>query len=347
MPVRPLKGFKALITQHCVTGSMQNIYHFNGYPISEEMLLGLGAGVGFVYWHTKDTMPFLGGRGNVGRPNEEGLERCAGRHTGVNVKVWETSSPRKAETALIKLLRDGQPVLLYVDIGFLPYVDLPESYHFGGHVVVAAGYDAATKSVLIAERDGELYPVKLEDLAKARGSKFKPFPPNHRWLTFDFSEAHLPYPQDVRESIQQVIEQMLYPPLANLGVKGIATAAERVPKWIKTFSTEELREICFNTALMMSARGGTGGGLFRYMYGRFLIEAGKLIGDERLAEIGEGFHNLGDLWEDVAALFEQAAKAHDLRPLLRDAAVLLTMLAEMETATWEHVNTMLMATAAV
>jgi len=46
MNLQPFLGFKHFTTQHCVTGSMRHIYEFKGYPISEEMLLGLGAGWG-------------------------------------------------------------------------------------------------------------------------------------------------------------------------------------------------------------------------------------------------------------------------------------------------------------
>ena len=49
--LEPVKGFKTFKTDHCVTGSMRHIYEFNDYPISEDLLLGLGAGVGFIYWH--------------------------------------------------------------------------------------------------------------------------------------------------------------------------------------------------------------------------------------------------------------------------------------------------------
>ena len=63
MSVKPLAGIKALATHHCVTGSMRYIYEFNQHPISEEMLLGLGAGVGFIYWHTKGSMPRSSGDG--------------------------------------------------------------------------------------------------------------------------------------------------------------------------------------------------------------------------------------------------------------------------------------------
>jgi len=42
--MQPLPGFKHFTSHHCVTGSLRHIYEFYGYPISEEMLLGLGAG---------------------------------------------------------------------------------------------------------------------------------------------------------------------------------------------------------------------------------------------------------------------------------------------------------------
>ncbi len=50
-------------------------------------------------------------------------------------------------------------VLVYLDMGFLPYPEIPADYHFGGHAVVVAGYDPHTMRVLVADRDKELHPV--------------------------------------------------------------------------------------------------------------------------------------------------------------------------------------------
>ena len=59
MGPKPFPGFRSLETHHCMTGSMRHVYEHNGYPISEELLLGLGAGVGFVYWHVKGSPPMI------------------------------------------------------------------------------------------------------------------------------------------------------------------------------------------------------------------------------------------------------------------------------------------------
>ncbi len=152
--------------------------------------MGLGAGVGFIYWHTKGALPFLGGRANLERPGVEGLEKAVGRRTGVAVESFRTDSARKAEKTLLDMLTADQPVMLVLDMGYLPYFDFGgQEFHFGYHVVVACGYDHETQQVLVADRDKELHPLPMADLAKARGSKYQPFPPHHAWYTFEFDRA--------------------------------------------------------------------------------------------------------------------------------------------------------------
>jgi hypothetical protein len=59
----------ALDGYHCQTNSLAKIFHFNKHPLSEDMLLGLGAGMGFIYWKMKvpkfGDYIFIGGRGNT------------------------------------------------------------------------------------------------------------------------------------------------------------------------------------------------------------------------------------------------------------------------------------------
>jgi len=62
-------GCTALDGYHCVTSSLAEIFRFHGDPLSEEMLLGLGAGMGVIYWRMKlpgaPDYVFIGGRGNT------------------------------------------------------------------------------------------------------------------------------------------------------------------------------------------------------------------------------------------------------------------------------------------
>jgi hypothetical protein len=317
---------------------MRHIYQFNKYPITEDLLLGLGAGVGFVYWHMKGTVPFFGGRANVGRPGEEGLERTAGRRTGVRIEAHRTASARRAEAAVLDLLESGEPVMVQLDMGFLPYFRFPKEYHFGGHVVVLAGYDSDTRQAIVADRDGELHPVSLERLAKARGSHFKPFPPRNTWYTFDFSHKRSPTEGEVRQAIREVVTGMLRPPISNLGVKGIRTAAERIVKWPAIMTKNEVRNACFNVFVFIDAKGGSGGGIFRYMYGRFLKEAAAIADDERLSDLSEDMHAIGDEWQRVAETLEEAYRASNPSRLISEASRRITDIADRERTTWEQLR---------
>lgn len=333
----PFPGFRSLVTHHCVTGSMLHIFDFHGCTVSEEMLLGLGSGVGFIYWHQKGTDPFMGGRANFERAGEEGLEKTASRRLGVKQSSFYTTSVLKAEKALLELLQVAQPVMLQVDMGYLPYFDFGgQEYHFGYHVIVVGGYDAETKQVLIADRDRDLHPVSWDDLRNARASTFKPFPPRNRLYRYDFSGFHSPEPADVMLSFREAAAPMLEPPITNFGIQGIRKAAKRILKWPETMSARDLRRACFNCFIFIDATGGTGGGLFRYMYGRYLKEAAAITGRKELAAVGDEFRHIGDRWQEVAGIFKRAAERDDPAPQLREITGPLLEIAALEQAAWSR-----------
>jgi hypothetical protein len=265
----------------------------------------------------------------------EGLVKTAGRRTGVAVETYTTSSARKAEKTLLELLETGQPVMIQCDMGFLSYFDFGDAdFHFGWHVVVVCGYDAATNHVLIADRDAELHPVSMEDLEKARGSTYQPFPPKHKWYTFDFGQQRQSTPDEVRQAIAEQVQLMLEPPISNFGVKGIRKAAKMIPQWPNSLSEEELRMTLFNAHIFISAEGGSGGGIFRYMLSRFLREAADVTGQPRFDEIAAGFQRIGDGWEEVGRWCLQASEALDPASLLAECVAPLNELADREEESW-------------
>ena len=333
MTPNTLKGFKLLETDHCVTGSMRHIYAYHNHPISEEMLLGLGGGVGFMYWHMKGIDPFLGGRAK-GRSGQ-GFEQGAGSRTGVLVEEFSTSSVHKAEDSLMALLEDEQPVMVQVDMGFLPYFDFGGfDYHFGGHMIVVCGYDNKSNQVIVADRDKALHAISLEDLRKACGSKHKPFPPKHRWFTLDFTKKRLPSSEEVVAAIAEQTEAMLTPPIKNLGVKGIKKAAQMIPQWLDSADDVASRRGLFNNYIFIDATGGTGGGLFRYMFSRFLQEAADITGMQELGESSAAFQTIGDKWQALAKVFYQGSEEGDsptLRATIKEA---LMDISDLEASAW-------------
>lgn len=231
---------------HCQTNSLAKIYYYQGHSISEEMLLGLGSGMGFIYWKMKmgtDTYVFIGGRGN----NKHFFNEV-GNKTGVKIETISTASAKKAENDLLEKMNLKEPVMLFGDMGFLPWFDFPQDYHFGGHTFLICGYNWEG-SVLASDIDnkgnglkkGFYYPITLEQLSKARSSTYKPFPPKNIYLEFDFSQYHEPNTDDIYSAIQQTVKAQLDPPIKNLGVKGLRYTSREILNWPDLFSEYELR----------------------------------------------------------------------------------------------------------
>ncbi len=48
-----VQGLKRFGGNHCETSALKRVLDHHGLSSSEEMLLGLGGGVGFIYWYMK------------------------------------------------------------------------------------------------------------------------------------------------------------------------------------------------------------------------------------------------------------------------------------------------------
>jgi hypothetical protein len=154
------------------------------------------------------------------------------------------------------------------------------------------------------------------------------------WFTFDFSGKRQPYPEEIRQAIAEVCTTMLEGPISNIGVRGIRKAATRVLKWSDVMDTEEIRWACFNNFIFIDATGGTGGGIFRFMYGRFLVEASVLTGDKRFADVGKDMMSIGDLWQEVAEIFKRGSEIPRPIDVLEETTAPLMELAAMEETAW-------------
>jgi hypothetical protein len=319
---------------HCVTNSLAKIFHHAGHPLSEEMLLGLGAGMGFIYWQMKmgaGTIIFVGGRANPKNFYKDLSDR-----TGVGIREICTASARKAEAELLRELARKKPVMLGGDMGFLPWFHFTGDYHFGGHAFVVCGYDG-DQTVLASDMDPQMSgvkkgfyaPVKLEQLAQARSSPFKPFPPKNLRLEFDFAGFRAPGSREILASIAQTADAMLHPPIKNFGIAGLRHTANQLLRWPAIFPEKELRENLFNLYVFIEI-GGTGGGCFRPMYARFLEESADILAQPALAGAAEIFHQSGGKFTEIALLFKDAQKMTGIEDSVRRASRLFEEISDLE-----------------
>jgi len=337
--VKPFENCPALDGYHCQTNSLAKIYHYNNHPISEDMLLGLGAGMNFMYWHQKGTAPFIGARGNI-----KNFYQDIAKRTGVSIEEKTTSSERRAEKALLENLTKKIPMMVYGDMCFLPWFDFPEEYHFGGHTFVVCGYDGID-NVLASDMDqyaaglkkGFYHPITFQQLRKARNSPFKPFPPKNMYLNFDFKDFHEPTEDDVYSAIKQTVDSMLNPPISNFGLKGIRRSAKEIVKWVDKYDDEELRLNLFNVYIFIEI-GGTGGGSFRYMYSRFLEEASIITNNNQLSEVAETINESGKLFTKLGNLFKDILHVEDISERVSQAEQIFLQIAEIEEIVFNQLS---------
>lgn len=299
-----LKEFSHFGGRHCETVSLKKVLDYNGagyrgLSFSEEMLLGLGGGLGFIYWYMKRMpAPFIGTRYSSRHENFL-VSIC--RRIGLKAEVMETGSAKKGYGELKAVLGAGQPAICYGDMAYLPYFAVPETAHFGGHAFVVFGLDEESDEVYISDRGMNPVTITIEELQRARGSKFPPFPARHRILKIKCpSKIEIEsMKSSIETGIKDCCDSMLKSPVRNLGLAGIQKWADAVVKWPLQFKGLNLFGCLFNTFLYIET-AGTGRSAFRTMYAKFLEEASSVVDKPALGEAAEMFGESGKVWSEIA-----------------------------------------------
>jgi len=315
---------------HSDTTALRDIFAFEGHRFPEEFFFGLGEGLGFYYWNRRNlTRPMIGGRcGNLE------LDRRVCDKLGARLVIKESSSPKRARETMLSLLMTGRPVMLHTDAYYLKFLRC--SAHFGAHSLVVAGIDGDTAYVADRSRDG-LIELSYDELSEARSSPHRPFPPQNRWFEIDIPEQIDVDQKVVMGAIGMNATEMLNSPVRNVGIGGIYYFANCVRLWGDTYDSKGLGRVCREAHDAIEG-DGIGGGCFRFLYADFLRYAGKVTGSAPLAEVADGYRQVGNMWSQMAKMFTEvecgctslteisslantiAAKEHELQVSLMTAA---------------------------
>ena len=303
-----VEEFKPLSGKHCITNSLKQIFTFYGFEISEAMLFGLGSGLSWFYMENKALpYPIISGRT---KPLD--FENTLAKNIGIKISVNKTSSTKKAFVGIKDLLDYNKPVMLYVDMACLSYLNMPKDAHFGGHSLVVYGIDEVKEIAYVSDRDGtdnpldvngkilnnDFYKVPLDELANARNSKHGPFAAQNKWLDFDFNGFNSVTTEMIHKALNKNLEELLHPPIKNLSIAGIEKFAKAILKW-KDFEDAKLRGSAINSFFMIDERGGTGGAAFRCMYADFLKEASLICNSKTLESLSNEYLEITKYWNKL------------------------------------------------
>jgi hypothetical protein len=305
--------------QHCETTALGVLLRHQGLDLSEPMLFGLGSGLSFIYWDSKNMgFPFLGGRV---KPFE--LTRNLATKLELELLVEETTSPRRAWENVTAPVDAGHPVGLQLDSYYLDH--FRSKVHFGGHVVAMYSYDDHNAYLVDTEQQGGAVSTSLTSLAQARAAR-GPMTARHRSFTLT-TPKNLPSPRGrIIPAITACADAFLTPPIANLGHRGIEKASKLVRTWLQR--TDNPQRDLPHAALLME-QAGTGGALFRNLYRDFLAECTELLDSSHLRTGHTLYTEAATLWTEAAALITQAGESGDAQYLVQ-AGTILSDLARIE-----------------
>lgn len=293
--------------QHCITNALKQIFAFYNKELSEEMIFGIGEGLDFTYINLSHS-PMVSGRSKIIE-----FEKTLENNLGIKISITQNKNYSKVFEASKSSIRENHPVLVYADMAYLPYLGMDVNNHFGGHAIILFGYDDNKEVFYVSDRDNSDFPIRTpsgtiqkdfhlvsyKDIEKARSSNHRPFPANNKSLRFDFSNYSGINKNMITVSIQNVCDKMLNPDANLKGLNGIKKFSNEIKKWRK-YGIEKIKVAGITNYFQISHDGGTGGGIFRKMYGNFLIESASILENNSIKKIGEELILIAQQWDNIA-----------------------------------------------
>ncbi len=285
-----INNFEHKVGHHCESSSMRDMFEFYGFPMSEAMAFGLDATMGFGFFDTtsnvsfipeSDVPFFLGGKQGTIEPNS-----LACRLLGITLRKQSFTSSEKAWEESKKLITQDIPLILQIDIGYLPYFEEEGEIHFGGHAITLSGYDEEKGIAYVGDSEFEGFQeISIEQLKKGRGSEYGPkfMRPNNAQFSMKarLDGKHPPLAAGVKVAIQKVVNNMLRPSVNNNGIQGLKLFSSSILHWEEKLKGEakdpEGKTISRSKLMFELMHGyietwGTGGASFRNLYKSFLEE---------------------------------------------------------------------------
>jgi hypothetical protein len=317
-----IENFAPFYGKHCETTTVGNLLKSCGLTFSEPMLFGIGEGLSFLYWDSKQMgFPFLGGR-----CKPDVLTENLVKNLNLHIEVSQTTSQPKAWENVKTQIDNGIPVGLKLDCYNLEY--FTQKIHFAGHYVTIYGYDDKFAYLVDTDQQGLNVKTSLVSLAAARNAK-GPMSSKNRSFTLTRGNELSNLKDVIITAIYNNAYEYLNPPIQNISFKGIRKTAKVIEGWFERPGVTA--ELITQTGTLME-KAGTGGALFRNMYRDFLNECNELYPELKLNNPYEKFCTIAKLWTEVSNQICKAGKNSSVI-YLQEASQILLEIASLEEET--------------
>lgn len=310
-PRRVLLDYPHREAGHCGSGALRDLLEWAGLGWaevpSEGLVFGMGGGLGFTYLRVPGLTPpiYL-----VGRSSD--LEVDLLTRLGAEVDVRGTDDPIVGWDWVRRELQQGRPVLVWADIGELPYLKV--RLQMSRHDIVLIGFDDDTQTAFVVDNDRpDVQEVPYQALARARASRSFPIPTRHTTYFVNWPQRLPDLRSSAASALVASVESMqaaataiipdtsALPPDAVVaaGISGVAVFAEDVDHW-RLMPEPEL-DIALRSLHAFVEKAGTGGGLFRRLQAQFCADVARLTASTEVAQASTALLRSADTWSALAA----------------------------------------------
>lgn len=259
---------------------LRDLLETEGHQISEEMVFGLGCGLGFSYNRSRGMVSA------VRRPEDFFSTffknyggRCDCQHAGY----------RSAWPKIKWNLDRGKPVVVGpLDLRSLTYLKVNRSQPT--HFVTLVGYEGSYVYV---------HDCRLEKKQRLSMARLEEAWSNAALYRFSFPKKSRELKVCLPSILLQYSNAFLEPATDNIGITGEESLSGELPDW--QASDDELEA----TLVGLNASGGPA---FRDVYGWFVVEAKEVLGAPHLEKAAKEFFRAGEYWQDFAKALEQARR---------------------------------------
>lgn len=295
-PNNIIPNFKHEIGVHCGSTTIREMFLFDGVPVSEAMIFGLGSGLGFFY--VKDA---------PSKPHHRFNGRCADLETSFYDRInqpiqWVGSWDENKLTDII--LNKKRPVIAITDLNYIPYY---EPVHFPGHSIAVIGVDHENQHVAVYDiSNQELEYISFHHLESAVAVTAPPvMSVSHRWAEAPkISQDHFDQmlnSETLKQAILQSTQQLLNPNTHYEGFQAMQQLADDFSAW-KNFDDWSL---CARFAYQSIEKRGTGGSGFRVLYADFLAEATSYLPQLNQINAESQMRSSAILWSKLGSICKQ------------------------------------------
>lgn len=278
----------------------------SGQPYSEELLFGIGGGIGFAYFvfERAGTHPvYIGTRIHTKETERPEFLQTIASRLNISVHVQNSSSATAAASNLRSNFEQGRTPIVWLDASRLPYLGLGATIH-AQHAVVVYGIDEDRGRVLMSDRCPDPVSLSLEEFRHARESSWSP---KYRAMIVHESgrqgDVRSAVDQGIRECMRQMNDGL---GITNFGFRGmekwatVLTSTREKKSWLKIFPPgPALFDSLFSIWCQIRLRGHAGNA-YRAFYADFLDEASEVISKPGLRNAAELYRESDRIWGELA-----------------------------------------------